>query len=137
MTDKKFRLDRAESLAEVADNWGMSETTSPIDRSSVATRPGAQILKCYSAGGLKRFNRNTGVTVPLELLTTSSSQSHEVVNAEQMASVSAGGVAIPDRPAPLTDTLAASESVREATPAATIQPGSSSHCDSDASMATS
>lgn len=45
----------------------MSQSTSNIERTEL--RHGlAQILKCYNAGGLKRFNRATAVTVPDELL---------------------------------------------------------------------
>ena len=94
----------------------MNETTSPIDRSALQHGL-AQILKCYSAGGLKRFNCSTQVTVPKELLTTSSSQSNDAANIEQLAAIPASVAAMPEsQPAPHVHTNAANASVHAATP---------------------
>ncbi len=46
---------------------GMSDRTAPIDKASLQHGL-AQILKCYSASGVKRFNRHSDSDVPLSLL---------------------------------------------------------------------
>lgn len=91
----------------------MSETTSPIDRNALQHGL-AQILRCYSAGGLKRFNQTTHVSVPQELLnalTTSANASKPNATSPNETSQTTAALASAPTPTPSADLKTAQPAV--------------------------